>query len=123
MQGGDDAVKALRAALEVSPNNVPLLGHLADTLASLGRHEEAIAEYRKALSQAPGNQQIKLGLAGAYFLMGNNSAAFVIVEDLLKERSYPPRVHILHARLLLRADQADRAARECLPNGGYGRRR
>ena len=37
-------LKALRQALEVSPDNAPLRRHLADSLASAGRFEAAETE-------------------------------------------------------------------------------
>jgi len=39
-----ETVQALRAALEFSPDNVPLRQHLADTLLGLGQFEEAETE-------------------------------------------------------------------------------
>ncbi|MEJ2209007.1 MAG: AAA family ATPase [Anaerolineae bacterium] len=49
----DKELQALRAALAVSPENVPLRLHLADTLREAGREREAIDEYRAALKLDP----------------------------------------------------------------------
>ena len=109
---GEDAIRNLREALKVSPDNLPLRQHLAETLLGLGRHEEAEKEYKQALSLAPENPALKLGLASAFFQQGKNSAAIVIVEELIRRPDTPARAHLLHARLLLRAGENDRAARE-----------
>jgi Flp pilus assembly protein TadD len=63
MVPGDETVRAIREALELSPENVPLRRHLAETLAGLGRLDEAEREFREALSRAPDSQEIKTGLA------------------------------------------------------------
>ncbi|HEX7449272.1 MAG TPA: AAA family ATPase [Pirellulales bacterium] len=109
MTSGDDSLQSLREALRLSPDNLPLRRHLAETLLGRGHAEEAEAEYRKALSAAPHDAQLKLGLARAFFQQGKDSAALVIVEDLGKQRGTPAAAHVLHARLLLRAGEIERA--------------
>ena len=112
MSTGNDPVAALREALNLSPENLPLRQHLADTLLSLGRPEEAEKEFKSALSKWPDSAGLKLGLAIAFSQQGKNSPALVIVEELLKLSSPPPRVYVLHARLLLRAGDSERAVRQ-----------
>jgi tetratricopeptide (TPR) repeat protein len=107
----DDTLHGLREALRISPTNSPLRRALADALMSLGRYEEAEAEYRIALSNSPGNVTLQIALANAFYLNGKNSAAMVIVEELLK--SDPPATAlVLHAKLLSRAGDVDRAVRQ-----------
>jgi len=98
---GDHAVDALRQALRVSPDNVPLRVHLARTLAGLGRYDEAAQEFRDALTIAPDDADIKLGLARVYHQQGKSSQAIVIVEDLCRGRHPPAGAHVLYATLLL----------------------
>lgn len=97
---GEATVSALREALKISPDNLPLRQHLASTLAGLGRYDEAETEFRKALAAAPDHIGCKLGLAGTYFQQGKNSHSLVIVEDLAKAVDAPGEVFILYARLL-----------------------
>src|ERR1041385_7844891 len=87
----DDPLAALREALRLSPNNIPLRQHLADSLLQSGRADEAEKEFREALSLAPNSFALKLGLARAYFRLGKNSHALVIAED---EEKGPPKVEI-----------------------------
>jgi len=103
MAHGDDVLRTLRKALEVSPENVPLRQHLAQTLLGLGRFEDAEREFREALAMAPGSPEVKLGLALAYAQQGKLSQAMVVVEDLVKQPNAPGRAHVLYARLLFRA--------------------
>ncbi len=49
MAASEETVNALRAALSVSPDNIPLRQHLAATLLGLGRYADAESEYRQAL--------------------------------------------------------------------------
>jgi AAA+ superfamily predicted ATPase len=111
MASGDEALQALREAVRLSPDNVPLRQHLADTLLGLGRPEDAEKEFRHALTLAPDNPRLKIGLANAFHQQGKHSQALVIVEDLSKGGEVPARVTLLHARLLLQAGEAERAVR------------
>src|SRR5215469_9108462 len=107
---GDDVVRALREALRLSPENVPLRRHLAETLMGLGRAEEAEQEFRSALPLAPDDTELKVGLANAFAQQGKNTHALVIVEELVKHPDVPPRAYLLHARLLLRGGDVQEAA-------------
>jgi SpoVK/Ycf46/Vps4 family AAA+-type ATPase len=109
MTSSDDSVKALREALKVSPDNVPLRQHLADILLSLGQPDQAEQEYRQALGLQPNVVQLKLGLARAFYQQGKHSQSLVIVEDLLKRSDCPAQAYLLHARLLLNSGAVKQA--------------
>src|SRR5580698_5570205 len=112
MTPADDNVAALRDALRVSPTNIPLHQHLADTLVKLGRFAEAETAFREALAIAPNHLRFKLGLATVFFQQEKNSQALVIVEDLLAGSDPPAQAYLLHARLLARRGELDRAAHQ-----------
>jgi ATP-dependent 26S proteasome regulatory subunit len=107
-----DSLNTLREALRLSPDNLPLRRHLAESLAGLGRFDEAAQEYRHALMLAPEDVSLKIGLARVFFQQGKNSQALVIVEDLLKKSDTPAAVLVLHAKLLERAGEVERAVRQ-----------
>jgi AAA+ superfamily predicted ATPase len=109
---GDDALETLREAARLSPENVRLRHHLADSLLRSGRPEEAEQEYRAALGLAPDDARLKLGLASAFYQQGKDGQASVVVEDLLRRPDAPARAHLLYARLLLRAGDVQGAVRE-----------
>lgn len=106
----NDVIQALREAVKQSPDNVPLRMHLADTLLDSDRPGEAEKEYRAALALAPEDLMLKIGLACAFFEQGKVSESLVIIEDIIKNSKAPVRAHILHARLLLSADENEEAA-------------
>jgi AAA+ superfamily predicted ATPase len=106
----DETINALREALQVSPTNIPLHKHLAESLLKLGRFDDAEAAYRAGLAVAPHHVELKLGLAGAYFQQQKNSPALVVIEDLLEQSDPPAEAYVWHARLLLRAGEPQRAA-------------
>lgn len=110
MAASEETVKSLRAALSISPDNIPLRQHLAETLLGLGRYGDAETEFRQALAMAPDNLELKLGLANAYSQQGKNSHALVIVEDLIKLPKAPAATFVLYARLLAAAGDERRAA-------------
>jgi transitional endoplasmic reticulum ATPase len=108
----EQSLEMLRQALSLSPDNLPLRRHFADTLARLGRHAEAAAEYREAIRRVPGDSGLKLALARCFFDQSKNSEALVIVEELVKDPRPAAGAFVLHARLLLRASRPDAAARQ-----------
>lgn len=107
----NDAVSTLKQAVEVSPDNVPLRIHLADTLHGLSRYEEAQKEYTTALALAPDDDQVKVGLAGTFFQLGKMMQALVIVEDLLAKQDAIPKAFLLHARIMLNEGNVEHAVR------------
>ncbi|HEX4795751.1 MAG TPA: AAA family ATPase [Humisphaera sp.] len=112
MSHGDESIAALREAVKVSPDNLPLRLHLADTLIGLARYEEAEREYRAGLSASGGDARFKLGLANAFDKQGKSSEALVVVEELIKSPEATGKVHLLYSRLLLRAGDVERAVRQ-----------
>ncbi len=102
---------ALREALRLSPDNAPLLSHVAAHVLGLGGFSEAEALFKRALALAPQDPEAKLGLAHAFYHLGKHSAALVIVEPLTAAPEAPGRALLLHARLALKAGEARLAAR------------
>lgn len=107
----EDVLRALREAVRLSPRNVDLRLHLASTLLAWGKAQEAENEYRAALEQAADDSRAKLGLARAFLVQEKDGEATVLVESLLAQPDTAAEAYLLHARLLLRAGEADRAAR------------
>jgi len=106
---GNDPLAALREALRLSPDNIPLRQHLAESLLGQGRPEQAEVEFRESLALAPQNYQLKLGLARAFMAQQKDSAALVIVEDLAKQRDAPGLAHVLLAKLHFRRGEVSHA--------------
>src|SRR5580658_249231 len=111
MNAENDAVASLREALKVSPNNLPLREHLANTLLSLGRAEEAEQEFRQALALSPDHAKLKTGLARAFAQQGKNSEALAVLESLIKLPNCPPAAHLYFARLIVKSGQMELAER------------
>ncbi len=112
MADPSDTLRALREALRFSPENIPLRQHLADTLLSQGQPEAAEQEYCQALALAPEDSTLKLGLARAFYQQGKDSQALVIVENLVQQSDSPAQAYLLHARLLLRAEDTEAAVHQ-----------
>jgi transitional endoplasmic reticulum ATPase len=106
---GHDSLAALREALRLSPNNIPLRQHLAETLLGMGQPEQAESELRAALAIDGENKSLKLTLARAFMAQQKDSAALVIVEDLAKQRQAPGLAHVLLAKLLFRRGEIPQA--------------
>ena len=106
---GDRAIETLREALRLSPENVPLRRHLAETLLGSGRPDLAEAEFREALSLAPDDTALKVGLAGAFIQQGKHNLAVVLLEDVTRRFDAPARAFVLYARMLFRAGDVEEA--------------
>jgi len=106
---GPDPLAALREALRLSPDNIPLRQHLAETLLGQGQPEQAETEFREALALSPDDVGLKLGLARAFMAQQKESAALVIVEQLAKMRQSPPLAHVLLAKLHYRRGEVPEA--------------
>ncbi|MBW4551988.1 MAG: AAA family ATPase [Aphanocapsa sp. GSE-SYN-MK-11-07L] len=111
MSGNLDPIQALRAALNFSPDNVPLRQHLADTLLSQGEPAAAEQEYAQALALDPNNPQLKFGLGRCFYQQGKDAQALVVIEDLLKQEQTAATL-TLHARLLLRSGNVEKAVQQ-----------
>ncbi len=96
----DDAIRTLREALKLSPDNLPLRRHLAESLARLGRFDEAEAELRQALAAAADDRDLALALARVYAQQGKDSHALVILEDLVGKNAADGASRVFYARLL-----------------------
>ncbi|MBX9689444.1 MAG: AAA family ATPase, partial [Candidatus Obscuribacterales bacterium] len=106
----DRAIAGLREAVKISPDNVPLREHLADSLMALGRFSEAELEFSTALALSPESSRLKLGLALSSYQQSKYSQALVIAEDLIKSPLAPAGAFLLMARLFLNDGSALRAA-------------
>jgi SpoVK/Ycf46/Vps4 family AAA+-type ATPase len=109
---GDRGLETLREAVRLSPENIPLRRHLAESLLAQGRPELAETEFRDALTLAPEDVHLKVGLANAFLQQGKNSLAVVILEALSKHPTTPPLAFVLYARLLASAGEVDEAVRQ-----------
>ena len=108
---GDDTIAALRAAVQVSPDNLPLVMHLGETLMSLGRGEEAEREYRQALARWSQEAKLKLGLARAFEQQGKSTHAMVVLEEMCGKPEALAAALVLYARLLLKSGEIEKAVR------------
>jgi transitional endoplasmic reticulum ATPase len=104
-----DPLDPLRLALGVSPDNLPLRRHLADSLLERGHHDEAEEVYRDGLAIDPADRPLRLGLASTFFRQGKHDQALVLVEALLEEPEPASRAFLLAARLLVVAGEHDQA--------------
>jgi hypothetical protein len=83
--------------------NVASLQRYADELTRQGRYDEAIAQYRKALTGLyEHDPNIMLGIAQAQFAKGDASAARQTLDDLIRLNPdfRSPQGHLLYARAL-----------------------
>ncbi len=108
-----DPIPALRAALAVSPNNIPLRLHIAATLLDRGEAEAAMPEYTQLLKLDPNNVEVQFGMARSLHQTDQLSAALALIESLLTQSGQPPASWLaLHARVLLQSGDQQKATQQ-----------
>ena len=107
-----DPLQPLRDALAFSPDNLPLRRHLADSLMTAGRFEEAEAESRELLRRSPDAVDAKLMLAKAFAQQAKESQAIVLLETLTRGDQAVPAARVMLARLLFKTGKVDEAVRQ-----------
>jgi SpoVK/Ycf46/Vps4 family AAA+-type ATPase len=103
-----DPIETLRQAASLSPENAPLRRHLGDLLSAAGRHEEAIVEYREALTLDP-SDELRLALARTFLSLGRTGEAAVLVDVVLDAGGSSAAALVLKSRLLLNEGDLDGA--------------
>src|SRR6266851_673203 len=66
----DGAIRAYQEYLAVRPDSPIALSNLGAAYARVGRYEDAITQYGRALKQQPGNTPVELNMALAYYKTG-----------------------------------------------------
>lgn len=94
---------ALREAVRLAPDNIPLGEHFGKTLLALLRYEEAEQHFKKMLSHHPQSQSLKVMMADTYYRQNKNSHALAIVETLISGSNPFPPAMVLYAKLMYRA--------------------
>lgn len=102
-------IEALRLALTVTPDNLPLRQHLAELLFKAGDFAEAEKEYRFILAQTPQDEVIKLALAETFCQQAKWMMALVILEELIKGGKSSARVYELAAQAYRETGQTKQA--------------
>ncbi|MCR9246647.1 MAG: AAA family ATPase [bacterium] len=105
----DATIRSLRAALAATPDNGPLRQHLAETLFAYGHYADAETELLAFLKLEPKSEAGHLLLAKTYRAQDKNSAAHVVLEQLVQRDSDRARVEL--ARLMLAEGDVEGAVR------------
>ncbi len=102
------AIERLREALKNSPENIPLKLHLAETLLSLNKFDEAEKEYQELLS-LDSSKNIQFGLAKVFFNKGEYSKCNVILEELVNLNPLDFDILLLHTKALVKENDLSQA--------------
>lgn len=106
----DATIHSLREALAASPNNLALRKLLAETLLAHGHYAEAESECKAALQSAPKDERLLLLLAKSFSVQGKQSAAVIVLEQLVANGCERARVDL--ARVLLSEGDVEGAVRQ-----------
>jgi len=105
-------IDALREALRISPDNIPLLLMLGEKCLEELAADEAASTFQKVLSLDPAHREAKLGLVRALHANGKTSEAVVRLEAFVKEAPDHAGAWLLLSRFLMAEGQRNEA-REC----------
>ncbi|CAN5551645.1 hypothetical protein BH11PLA2_BH11PLA2_05430 [soil metagenome] len=105
-----DSTTPLRAALDISPTNVPLRLLLADTFLTQDKLDDAESTLKEGLTRSPNDPRLTVGLAKIFLKQGKYAAGLMACEGALTRDDAPAEGYITFAKLLLRSGETDRAA-------------
>jgi tetratricopeptide (TPR) repeat protein len=94
-----EALQLADTALQSSPANVRVLTMKGMALSGLGKDDQAIPVYRKALSHAPGYLAALEGVAQAEYRVKDVRAAVSDLNQVLAQRPHDPTTHAMLADL------------------------
>lgn len=97
-----ESIKILQEALAVSPDNIPLRLHLANTFLDLNIIDQAEIEFKKILSLDENHIKAKWGLVRIYYAKENYTTALVISDDIAKELDNDTDFLLLYSKLHLK---------------------
>ena len=103
----NENIKSLREALQISPDNIPLRLHLAETLMSDGQFAEAAEQFSTVLNRNYGHTKARLGLAEAYYHQKKYSAALIIYEEF--HESLPVQAMNFYVKCLIKENSMTQA--------------
>lgn len=93
-------IQALRQALSFSPDNLPLICHLAVSLIKYGRFASAEECLKEGLAIDPSHLEIRMNLAEVYYQQDKRDEALVLLESIEKADQLGGRGHLLMAKVL-----------------------
>jgi len=105
----DQTLAALRAALAVSPDNVPLRTHLADTLFQANRFDEARLEFHEILQREPANAGTLASLAAIFLEQDRAEEAAARAIEALRVDARHAKAQFILARAQWRLGQKEKA--------------
>jgi tetratricopeptide (TPR) repeat protein/NAD-dependent dihydropyrimidine dehydrogenase PreA subunit len=108
----DDAIAALRRAVEVDPGYRDAQEKLASLLCDSDRLKEGIATYRMVVARTPERLQTRMLLAGALFQTGDGKGAREELEQVVALAPTSPVPHRMLAELCTSLGDAECAKRE-----------
>lgn len=103
-------IDSLKAALEVSPENIPLRLHLAQILGGLRQWTEQEEVLRSGLKQAPHSHDLKVALAECFQAQDKIGEALALVESMATAPEASAELLVFYARLLHQSGDTAAAA-------------
>jgi transitional endoplasmic reticulum ATPase len=105
-------IDALRQAVKLSPDNLPLLLLFGETCLQEFHADEAVAAFQQILAREPEHRQALIGLARALHQTGKTSEAIVRLESVVQNHPDDAAAWLHLSRFLMAEGQRDHA-REC----------
>ncbi len=109
------ALQALARFQQLEPDSARSHVLLGDIFHQLERHDDAEAEYQKALAIAPGDPAALLGLASAYLSNNNNDGAIETAKAALEHSPDDPELNLILGEAMLAKNDYS-GAEPCLRN-------
>jgi protein O-GlcNAc transferase len=105
------AVECLARAVALAPNVAGYRNNYGNALLNSARHQEAAAQFRKALVLDPSYSRAALGLAASLNAAHDSTGAIAACESALATRPHWPEMLLMAANALEAGDQIDAAVK------------
>ena len=93
LKRNDEALACLDKARALDRNDLAILNQHANALLSLGRAEEALAEFQEVLARAPQHAEARLNCGLAHAALGRHQQAVAEFDTALAAMPGHPGVH------------------------------
>ncbi len=103
----NELIQNLLAALEFSPENVPLRIQVADMMLQEKLYEDAAKQYQEVLNKNYGNIRASAGLAASYYYQQKYSTAIIVFEQI--ENGLTKNDQVLYIKSLIKENSLEQA--------------
>ncbi len=111
----DEAMASIMKAIRLEPKRPEYTTLLGELYMNSGRYRDALIQYDRAIKSHPLYDPAWAGKASTYLRMSKPEKARKVIEQRVESDDITPSIAVLHARVLVKLDEADTAVEVLQP--------